>query len=83
MNMVHLNINLNNLDIGIEFWDVRKCFLRIFLHTLDEHFSPISRNPDEMIFRFIDGMGTLSELHSTILAHTISSGYPLRLQTGV
>jgi len=55
--MAHLDIELNNLDIGIEFWDVRKWLLCIFLHALDEHFSPISRDPGDMIFGFIDGVG--------------------------
>jgi len=74
MNVVHLNIELYNLDIGIELWDVSEQLLRIFLHTLNEHLSPISRDPDEMILGFIDGMDALSEFHAGILSDALSSG---------
>jgi hypothetical protein len=74
VNMVNLNIELTYLDIRIQFWDMRKKFFRIFLHTLDKQVSSISRDPDEMIFGFIDSMCTLSKLYSSILPHIVSSG---------
>jgi hypothetical protein len=54
--------------------DVREQLLGIFLHALCEHLTPISMDPDEMIFCFIDGMGTLSEFHASILSDVLSSG---------
>jgi len=74
MDVVLLNIELHHLDIGIEPWDVREELLGILLHALCKYLTPISRDPDEMIFRFIDGMGTLSEFHAPILSHALSSG---------
>jgi hypothetical protein len=52
MNVILLNINFNNLDIGIKFWNV--C----------EHLTPLSRDPDEVIFGFINRVGTLSKFHA-------------------
>ena len=57
--MILLNIDLNYLDIWIELWNVREQALGVFLHTLDKHLASISRDPDEMVFGLIDGMGTL------------------------
>ncbi len=74
MYMVHLNIELNNLDIEIKLWDVREELLRIFPHALDKHLPPISRDPDEMIFGFIYRVGTPSEFHALILSDPLSSG---------
>jgi hypothetical protein len=64
--MVKLNTEFYYLDIGIKSWDVRKRLSRIFLDTFYKDFSPISRYPDEMIFRFIEGMGTFT------ISHTLS-----------
>jgi hypothetical protein len=74
MNVVLLNVELNNLDIGIKFRDVREQSYREFLHPLNKHLQSISRDPDEMIFGLVDRMGTLSEFHAPILSDAPSSG---------
>jgi len=60
MNVVHLNTKLHYLDIRVEFRNVQKNFLRIFLYTLDKNLASISRDPDEMIFGLIYSVSTLS-----------------------
>jgi hypothetical protein len=73
------------LDIGIKFWNVRKCFSRIFLYTFYEDFSPISRYPDVMIFCFIDSMGTLATSYtlSYQILTRLDSHYITRQESGV
>jgi len=39
-----------------------------------KHIAPISRDPDEMVFGLIDGVGTLFKFHAPILSNAISPG---------
>jgi len=72
--MILLYVQFNHLDIGIKLRDVGKHLFRVFFHTPDKNLPPISRDPDEMILGFIDGVGTFSEFHSIMLSNSISSG---------
>jgi hypothetical protein len=54
MNMVYLNIDFNYLDIGFQVTEVGQKLLGIRLNRLGEDPTPISRNPDEVIFGTIN-----------------------------
>ena len=43
---------------------MKKQLFCIFFHVLDKYPTPISRDPDEMILGFIDGMCTFSEFYA-------------------
>jgi hypothetical protein len=63
--MVYLHTEFYYLDIGIELWDMRERLGCIFLDALYKDIPPISRDPDEMVFCFIDGMGAFAVSHAS------------------
>jgi len=66
VNMILLHIKLYYLDIGIKFWNMREYFSCIFPYSFCKDFSPISRYPDEVVFRFINSMGAFSKSHASL-----------------
>ena len=57
MNMVDLDIDFNYLDIGFQVVQISQELLGIRLNWLGEDPTPISRNPDEVIFGTIYSVG--------------------------
>ena len=85
VNMILSYIKLYYLDIGIRSWDMWEYLLRIFLYSFCKDFSPISRYPDEVVFRFIDSMGTFSKSHASLyqMPSRLDSHYITRQESGV
>jgi len=65
VNMILSYIKPYYLDIGINFWDMGKYFLYILPYFFCKYFSPISRYPEEVVFCFVDSMGTFSKSHAS------------------
>ena len=68
MYMIKWYIDLNHLDIGVEIIQMFNELFGVLFYTAHENLSPISRGPDDVIFRFVDCMIAFSESHETSLA---------------
>jgi len=64
---------------------MREYFLRIFFYSFCKDFSPISRYPDKMVFRFVDSMCSFSKSHTSLyqIPSRLDSHYITRLESGV
>lgn len=78
--MIQPHINLDYLDIWVKPVKMAEELFSILLYSGNEEFAPISRGPDDVVFRLIYRMGAFAKSHYPS-CYQGSSGLPIHHQT--
>ena len=71
MHVVEGRVHLDYLDIGVEPIEMSDEFLGVGAYTGYEYLSPISRGPDDVVLRFVYGMGAFPKSHAESVSQRV------------